>query len=341
MLEVKEVLVVSQTVPTSAPSPVTETQIDNAITTYLQQANTLRARFITGPPGLFPEENLRFNRFGQEPYLLISQFKLHELSPQIQRRLPIYLTKQFRVQVELDSKWFWALTRDVSISSSTMRNWYLFPAFETLFAAHLASFYTLISSAYMKLNRILSEALPQPSQDLLTHGSSNILMYICYPVLEGILKLVLRNYVDENGKVTAPFAVGTNNYTVNTRISDLSVYLHALEANAETLVSKPDLQTDLKDFRQLIETDFAGPIAALSSTGTASADGWDWIYSLRNVSLHGAIGWQLRSGLITNLICMLAWHVFELSEISAAATSISQRFAMPFGMLWNSYYPPN
>jgi hypothetical protein len=329
--------------PNPGPTPIRETDIDNAINIYLQQAATLRQRFFNAPAGAFQEENLMFNGFGQDPFLLISQFRLHELSMQIQRRLPIYLTKQFKIQVELDSKWFWALTKDVSSSSQVVNNWYLSSAFNTLFAAQLASAYYLSrSSLAEKLNRILTEALPRPSFDLLTRGRSDILMYLCYPVLEGMLKLILRSYVDENGNVLSAIGDGTTSYTTNSRsISSLSVYLHALETSAGSLISKPELETDLRDFRRLIETDFASPIAIFASSRASTVDGWEWIYSLRNVSLHGAIGWQLRSALITNLICMLTWHILEPSEISSATTAITQTLTRPYMMRFGmNYYPP-
>ena len=138
---------------------------------------------------------------------------------------------------------------------------------------------------------------------------------------------------------------GRNVYAPNTRfdsISNLSVYLRALEISAQQLVSKPTLSHDLRDFRRELETDFAVQIGALPSVQARTNDAWDWIYSLRNVSLHGAIGWQLRSGLLTNLICLLIWHIIDQTERDQACTEIAQRVQSRMPMEFpHNYYPPD
>jgi len=131
--------------------------------------------------------------------------------------------------------------------------------------------------------------------------------------------------------------------TASDEFLSISVYLHALEAYASHLVSKTDLSKDLKDFRCEIESDFSQEIAALPKSGNRAPDGWDWIYSLRNASLHGAASWQLRDGLLTNLICMLVWHILEQNEVESGLQEASINFTnchwMPFR--FNDYYPPD
>ncbi len=54
-----------------------------------------------------------YNMFGQQGYLLIAKVPIHELPVLLLRRLPVYLLRQFEIQVELDSLFYWALTHDV------------------------------------------------------------------------------------------------------------------------------------------------------------------------------------------------------------------------------------
>jgi hypothetical protein len=329
----------SPQVTPSAQPQVTEQDIQHALTDYQNNVPQLLTPFIQGPPAA--EENYQFNRFGQDSYLLCSRYSFHQLPVPLLRRLPIYLTKQFSVQVEIDSGFYWALTHDVAFQSHVLQQWYLFSSLQTLFSAHFAKTeyatgYPPVNAAITRINRIILDAIPPASMNLLTN-SHVVLMYTCYPVLEGILKLLLNNYVNENGLVLAQFSDGTTTHYLNSTISSLSVYLHALETNATQLVAKPDLATDLRDFRAEMESDFAQRIAASNQS-----DAWNWIYSLRNASLHGAIGWQLRSGLMTNLVCMLIWHILENAEAASGLQQVSENVMRHFPFSFqNAYYPPD
>jgi hypothetical protein len=98
------------------------------------------------------EENVKRCLFGQQKYLIISRYNLPELPLKILKRLPIYLVKQFTVQVELDSYWYWALTHDVVRSNfSFLKDWKLRESFETLMASHFAQLKVLISRIFALL----------------------------------------------------------------------------------------------------------------------------------------------------------------------------------------------
>jgi hypothetical protein len=321
----------------SEPPKVTERDIEQAVDEYLKNAPLLRDRFISGPR--FIEENLRFNIFGQQKYLLISKFSLPELPIKILRRLPIYLVRQFKIQVELDSKWYWALTKDVSRShmrSPVLRNFELMRAFETLMAAHFAS----LSSSYInsfsaaaldRLNRATMDIVTEPVRDLVMN-SHIVLMYVCFPVLEGIAKFAMSPLISSDGKILADkLSDGKTIFTKGKHLSSLAKILRCLEANSSNLLAKPEFGTTLRDFRLEVEK-LVTPIHK-------SDDGWDSIYHLRNVALHGTLGWQLRSGLITNLVCLILWHLLDEKEVQKELERIAKMAAHPhFG--WGNYYPP-
>ena len=301
----------------STSSKPTEKDIKTALSDYL--SNTSNLPFFKG---LTPQdkENTRFCRMGQDSYLLSHKYPFYNLPLALLRRLPVYLIQQFKIQVEIDSGFYWALTNDVSFQGPTLREWDLFPSLRTLFSAQFAK----------------SGSLPSLATDLL-NNSDTVLLCVCYPVLEGILKFMMQNYVNQNGVVSKPFGDGRQRYNRNSRpISDLSVYLRALEVNPPNFISKPDLSADLKDFRKVMEQDF------LPFRSSTRRDGWDWIYSLRNASLHGAINWtQLRSGLVTNLICMLVWHNLEQTEVDTGLQVASKRASTRSPFSHFACYPPD
>lgn len=314
----------------SGASQISETDIEKAIDEYLKNVPALKQKFISAPS--FQEENLIFNIFGQQQYLLISKFDLSNLSIRMFRRLPVYLVKQFVVQVELDSLWYWALTHDIVESSAghkVFQGWQQMPAFETLLATHFAKLISApVTPAIGKLNRIIDVVAPQPVKDLVLNKHI-VLMYVCYPILEGLVKFAVTPLVNSNGVVITSFSDRRKKFNPRNQISSLAILLRSLEVNASSLLSKPELSIDLKDFR--LQTEKMIP-------KKKSDDGWDSIYALRNVSLHGVTGWQLRSGLITNLICLIIWHLMDDQEIISELQNIAARpthFLLP-----SQYYPP-
>ena len=318
---------------TTPKKQTTEEDIQKAIEDYLQNVPALLNRLILAPQP--KDERYMFNIFGQQQYLLITKFRLEKLPIRILRRLAVHLMKQFAVQVELDSLWYWALTHDVVLFShgqSVFHEWSMKPLFEALMAAHLAKLSSApLNSVIDRLNRVIDEVVPQPTKDLVNQKPL-LLSYLCYPALEGLTKLAMSAYIDSDGRVAKTFYDGKRQRNINERISSLATLLRALEKNAGNLLLKPDLGLDLRDFRLEVEK--------LVSIGDQSFDGWDFIYQQRIISAHGVAHPELRSGLITNLICLIAWHLLdekilegELKEI--AETSGSFRRAWKF-----YYYPP-
>lgn len=319
---------------TPKPSAVTERDIERFVEDYLQKALPLKQKAFQIPQ---QEENVSCCVFGQQDFLIISQCNLHELSINILRRLPIYLVREFAVQVERDSFWYWAFTHDVvkHTQSSSLRNWQLMQSFETLMASHFAELsvpsYVIPRPALERLNRATSDIVSGPVKDLVSN-KNNVLMYVCYPVLEGLAKFVLSPLVDCDGKPIADFYAGGKLFKKDgMQISSLATILRSLEENGTKILSKPEFSDNLRDFRLEVEK-------MLSSKLKKNQDGWESVYGLRNASLHGAIGWQLRSGLITNLICLILWNILDEQILSKELERFAVRWHVPF--FESYYYPP-
>lgn len=313
-----------------ATPAITQEDIEKYIEEYLVNALPLRQKMMSFQ---LSEENVKRCLFGQQKFLIISRCNLPELSVKILKRLPIYLVRQFVVQVELDSYWYWALTHDVVRSNfSFFKDWKLRESFETLMASHFAQLH--VSNYYEipaleRLNSGIWQFVSQPVRDLVVK-SNTVLMYVCYPVLEGLAKFALSPLVDSDGFPIAQFSANGKPYDKgNKKISSLDILLHTLEENGRTVLSKPELSDNLRDFRLEIEKMFP-PSVGIN-------DGWDTIYALRNASLHGVIGWQLRSGLLTNLICLILWNILDDQTLTKDLQRINK---MPMRFFDDNYYPP-
>lgn len=312
-------------------SLVTEKQIEKDIEEYLLNALPLKQKMLSIPQF---EENVKRCIFGQVNFLLISKYKLHQLPVKILRRLPIYLIRQFAVQVEFDSVWYWALTHDVveHCRFDSLRDWQLMNGFRTMMATHFATLYVSSRNASaQKLNKAVMEIVSQPVKDLV-FSADTILMYICYPILESLSKFVLSPLFDYDGVALANFSDGKRNFKKGQRVSSLATILRTLETNSANILSKPDFAINLRDFRLELEK---MPLLKPKK----NQDGWNSVYDLRNASLHGAKGWQMRSGLISNLVCLILWNFLD-DQILVKELENVNRKPLWHNQNFGSYYPP-
>lgn len=319
-------------------SQISESDIQKAIDDYLQNVPTLFKKLFSGLPAPF-EENYMFNVFGQEQYLLIAKFDFTTLPVKILKGLPVHLLKQFVVQVELDSLWYWALTHDIMISPAGhtfFDKWSLKEAFATLIAAHFAKLGEAPRNERVeRLNRVIDEVVSESVKELV-RNKDTITMYLCYPVLEGLVKFAMSPLVDPDGTARATLSDGRKSWRPGNQIRSLAELLRLLELNAAVALSNPDLGTNLKGFRE--QTELVMPPSQILPPYIRTGDGWDSIYQLRNVVLHGVKGWQLRSGLLTNLICLIIWHLMDDKRVSEELHNIATR---PKHLNFpNWYYPP-
>ncbi len=327
------------------PGNWTESDIEAIVADYLKNAKPLFGKLVTGPTGvnLFPEENLVFNSFGQQQFLIINRIPLHELPVRLLQRLPIYLTRQFEVQVEIDSKFYWALTHDVFRQVNRSHPWPLQESFDALIASMLAHLGQAPSSREIWiLNRVIHEIIP-PEVDDLVRANTIVAMYLSYPIVEGLAKYHLRDYIDIDGKIIRELLAGAESFKLASQVSNLGRLLRGLQAAAGPTLGKPDLGRDMADLALEIEA-AARRGGAGGGLGGGPWDPWDWIYGLRNDLLHGAAKSPLRSGLLTNLACLLLWHSVAESDLSKALERIKQSLPMRNrlfgGQMFGEYYPP-
>ncbi len=317
---------------TASNSPdLTEQEIQKVVDDYVKNVPQLLDKLVHAPPG---SVHIGSWQVGQQEYLLIRKFDFLKLPIKILRRLPVHLIREFVVEFELDSLWYWALTNDVFESSFGLRvfdKWPLKQAFQTLMAANFASLaVNPHNPALFRLNQAVDKAITEAVKNLV-FNKQTVLMYICYPVLEGLVKFVMSRLIDPDGNVLEEFSDGKTSCKPGDRVSNLAILLRSLEHNASSLLLKPDLGIDLKDFRNQIEQ--------LVPREKQKHDGWDSIYRLRITSVHGVVGQQwLRIGLINNLICLIVWHFLGDAELSQALKEIETRPRM-LGFL-RGYYPP-
>ncbi len=322
----------------------TEADLDTAVADYIKNAKPIFARAIQGPPGvsLFPEENLQFNLFGQQPFLLINRIPFHELPVRLLQRLPVYLVRQFEIQVEVDSRFYWALTHDVFRYLEPKARWPLHDSFEVLMASVLAHLGQAPSTPEADtLNRVLREVVPPEVQDL-ARANTAVAMFLSYPIVEGLAKHHLRDYLDVDGRVKQALQAGPESFKTTDRpVSNLGRLLRGLQAAAGPTLHRPDLERDLADFR--VEAEAVGRRGGVSF-GQNPGDAWDWIYGLRNDLLHGATRSPFRSGLLTNLACLLLWHSVSEPDLQNPLDMVRQRLSSGIRSLmphaFGDYYPP-
>ena len=319
---------------------IVEKDIQDAIDEYLKNVAPIFDNFIKRAQKPIDERTV-FCILGQEHinHLLISKFDLVKIPIRLLRRLPIYLIKQFEIQVEIDSLFFWALTHDVvSRNYDLLDRWPLRNEFLVFMATHFAKLKPLrefspgppnFESASSQLDRIIDIVVSQPVKDII-ENKEIITRYLCYPLLENLVKFALNPLIDLNGFVQQKFNDGQRDRNINERISSLAKLLRSLEKNASKILSNPELGIDLRDFR--VQTEKLIPKEKKNN------DGWDSIYKIRSTYLHGAGGWQLRTGLLTNLICMLIWYLMEdedINKILHEKAMEPKHWRFP-----DEYYPP-
>jgi len=133
----------------------------------------------------------------------------------------------------------------------------------------------------------------------LLQGSSLVLAYLSFPLLEAILKRACAAFISLDGTVISQFRVPRRNGTVReynpqeqcSSIRDL-LYLH------HTNTAPATLQAFINEFRSHIQF--------LDS----SKDPFDLIYEWRNDSLHGTSNYQTIGGTILSLALLIS--IFEI-----------------------------
>jgi hypothetical protein len=182
-------------------------------------------------------------------------------------------------------------------------------------------------------------------RELAIHGPSQILTYLSFPLLEGILKKECRRYVDQDGTVLQAFEVpgapgkspvkyvtdtsGDKGRTECSSLRDLLWLLH-------DYVASPELKSDLDAISGHIRGSFAKP----------SEGGFGVLYRWRNSSAHGSESLQTVGGTVLSISLVIAIHalVNEYEGVRVQLVSLIARdlAAWQKGQprpTW-SFYPP-
>ena len=192
-------------------NPITEQELQAMIDEYLTKVPS-----ILKPYEKPDKEGYRFWMFGQEEYLLVKSVNISRLSIQALRRLPIYLIQQMRVHVEYDNIWYWGIVDHLVESSrgSFYGKWPACTAFRMLISAQFSRVKAPKILKLIEKDPKFSDIKPPdiytyPTYDLISeswvvHG------YLCYPVLESLVKFAMPTIIDLNGKLKQKINVGGN-----------------------------------------------------------------------------------------------------------------------------------
>jgi hypothetical protein len=163
------------------------------------------------------------------------------------------------------------------------------------------------------------------------HDSSLILAYICFPLLESMLKKVASTYLDMDGTVKSSFQVlnrtgKPRKYKTGSRCSSIRDVLFLVYEN----IADSELKVFLDEFRVHI------------SSLDGSQDPFELIYSWRNQSLHGSTNFQTIGGTLLNLSLVLCVHSLK-DSYEQLRTSILEQLGWEAShehkSPW-SFYPP-
>jgi len=170
----------------------------------------------------------------------------------------------------------------------------------------------------------------EPNAQQLVMRAHQVLVYLAFPLLEGILRKVGRNYVDYDGRVLAPFQGRTRQYKVGDRCNSLADLLGLLYS----AVASADLKRALTEFRQHLSRLVAG------------TDPFDTIFEWRNSSLHGSTSLPTIGGTIFTMALLIALDQVEATYQALRSDTLQQvRWELQTGGITHhrspwSYYPP-
>ncbi len=182
-------------------------------------------------------------------------------------------------------------------------------------------------------------------RELAAYGPSQLLTYLSFPVLEGILKKECRQYVDHAGTVLNPFQVpgrtggnhvqyvtassGAGRKTECRSLRDLLWLLHEK-------VASPGLKDDLDTIGEHIRDSFATP----------TEGGFGVLYRWRNSSAHGSESLETVGGTVLSVALVIAIHALasEYENVRSLLASLIERNLSAWQQgqprPTSSFYPP-
>lgn len=181
------------------------------------------------------------------------------------------------------------------------------------------------------------QALPTSARQALAliEDHSTVSAYLCFPLLEGVLRKTLGDFVARDGRVLKPFSIAGRHYGKpkgRLQCNSLAHMLHLLESDQQKKGSTlaDDLSIASKHLRR-----------SQPATGTHP---YDMIGFWRNSSLHGNLSLVTMGARLFHLVNLIALHnlidlKLQPADYDQLADMARKRIASPARAVRWSYYP--
>lgn len=271
--------------------------------------------------------------------LLANGIAFHDLSHVEMRAACLGLSKVLLLPglntvVDRDHQWFWAWCTELLAGASA--NYFRQGEHELEELLSLACRAALAGIASpdregWERQRDLHLGMELNARELVSR-SHIVLVYLAFPLLDGILKKECASYVAPDGMVLDSFGVPARRYTIGQRCSSMRDLLWLLYSN----VASDKLRADLDQQRSQLR--------ALGS----GEDAFDLVAAWRNTSLHGESSLQSIGGTVFSTALLVALARLE-SDYDALREAAIGRIRWELGSpgrpdgfrLPSSFYPPH
>ncbi len=173
------------------------------------------------------------------------------------------------------------------------------------------------------------ELMEPNARELVTHAHE-VLSYLSFPLLEGVLRKVAKTHITYDGVVLLPFQGKNRKYEAKDRCSNLGDLLRLLEGQ----VASPGLQQALADVKKHLQ--LLDP----------AKDAFDIVFDWRNSSLHGEVRLPTIGGTVLSMTLVIALDQIQ-SNYGALRAQVMKQIAWELQTAsltghrspW-AYYPP-
>lgn len=273
---------------------------------------------------------------------------VYHLPLRIQRRLPIYLTKELEIQIGIDHYEYWAWSaevfihfgRELSIPHSVAGNF-----FTPFHGALMRLIHTPTTREKALLNRIIQTVVDHHVQEFLM-DKPFIVASVSFLVLEAILRELCVKY-----GASRDWAEDQNLIAL---VQKLNKFLR------ENSNIPGEFKRDLQNFMNLVDEIWGPKVKeelatypkALGRFERKEKDGllgWRVLAYWRNNLYHGKETWLPKVyGVVLNLICLLMWHQVPYEQYEELVKDLTERiqhneWLRSIGdetVMFGHFYPP-
>ncbi|WP_458743261.1 hypothetical protein [Candidatus Nitrosocosmicus sp. T] len=321
----------------------------------LEQIEPLISQYIecwkTHGPRIFDigDETLRTSYLSniqtdcERNFLIVTKFEMHKLSYEAFNQMPILLLRTQKYQVNQDHYYYWSYAMDVYEYYKELA---LLPFFDNEISNRVKLLMGVLllndNSMFrgpdrMKINAAVESLMPHLQK--IRMDSFLIAAHLTYPLVEGVARRMLSEYMESDGKLKDNIPAFLSNdgkqVTVNSnRINRINILLRLIESKTSNI----QLRNNMKLFREEFE------IVYITDPDLKC---YDLIDEKRNQLLHGERYWEKFFGALINLLCLLVNSAITKENYEAQYEEIIKRINMNiqtksrgFNSPWGTYYPP-